>query len=96
MKILRLNPYSSSTSKTSAFFDVITSEGITIKGFTLVDGSNGLFVNCPSEKGKDGKYYEKVILPKELKEELTALAINEYNNNKGNPSQVKEPEEAPF
>jgi len=96
MKIVKLNPYNSSSSKTKAFFDAATEEGITIKGFTLVDGTNGLFVSCPSEKGKDGKYYEKVLLPKELKEELTALAISEYNANKGNASQVREPEEAPF
>lgn len=82
MKISRLNPYNG-TNKTRAFFDLVTGEGIEIKGFTLVDGTNGLFVSSPQEKSKDGKYFDRVILPKELKEELTTMAIAEYEKNKG-------------
>ncbi|MBU1098706.1 MAG: hypothetical protein CVV23_06425 [Ignavibacteriae bacterium HGW-Ignavibacteriae-2] len=77
MKIVRMNPYKGS-SKTSAFFDLETSEGIVVKGFTLVEGPNGLFVSAPSEKGKDDKYFDKVILPAELKKELNDLAIKSY------------------
>ncbi|MFA6596396.1 MAG: septation protein SpoVG family protein [Ignavibacteriaceae bacterium] len=80
MKISRLNPYNG-TNKTKAFFDAVTAEGIELKGFTLVDGSNGLFVSPPREKGKDGKYFDRVILPKELKDELTAMAIAEYEKH---------------
>ncbi len=47
-----MNPFNGS-SKTVAFFDVETEEGINIKGFTLVEGSNGLFASAPREKGKD-------------------------------------------
>ncbi len=81
MKVTRMNPYDGET-KTRAFFDVETQEGILIKGFTLVEGANGLFVGLPSEKGKDGKYYDKVVLPKELKNELTELALQEYEKVK--------------
>ena len=81
MKISRMNPFSGS-SKTVAFFDVETEEGINIKGFTLVEGSNGLFVGVPSEKGKDDKYYDRVYIPKELKEQLTEMAISMYNEMK--------------
>jgi DNA-binding cell septation regulator SpoVG len=52
MKISRLNPFDG-TSKTAAFFDIETEEGINIKGCTLVEGTNGLFVGVPSAKGKD-------------------------------------------
>ncbi len=81
MKISRMNPFDGS-SKTVAFFDVETEEGINIKGFTLVEGSNGLFVGVPSEKGKDDKYYDRVYVPKELKEQLTEMAISMYNEKK--------------
>jgi stage V sporulation protein G len=81
MKISRMNPFKGE-SKTVAFFDVETGEGINIKGFTLVEGSNGLFASAPREKGKDDKYYDRVYLPKELKEQLTEMAISMYNEIK--------------
>ena len=80
MKIIRMNPLKSDGSgKTAAFFDIQTDDGITIKGFRLVNGSNGLFLSFPDQKGKDGKYYETVILPKEMKNELEKMAIEEFN-----------------
>ena len=66
MKIIRLNKLQNNvTGKTVAFFDIQTNDGIIIKGFRIVNGSKGLFVSAPDEKGKDGKYYETVIFPKE-------------------------------
>ncbi|RPI73066.1 MAG: hypothetical protein EHM47_06870 [Ignavibacteriales bacterium] len=83
MKIVRMNHIkSNSGGKTAAFFDIQTNDGITIKGFKVVNGSNGLFVSSPNEKGKDGKYYETVILPKEMKDSLEKLAVDEYNKSK--------------
>jgi stage V sporulation protein G len=82
MKISRMNPFKSE-SKTAAFFDVLTDEGIIIKGFRLVNGENGLFLSVPDEKGKDGKYYDRIIMPKESKEKLEKMAIEEYNKLKG-------------
>jgi stage V sporulation protein G len=80
MKIVRLNKIDNSAGgKTVSFFDVETSDGIIIKGFRLVNGSNGLFLSAPNEKGKDGKYYDKVILPKDMKDSLEKIAIDEYN-----------------
>jgi len=78
MKISRMNPYEGNT-KTKAFFDIETDEGIVIKGFTLVEGTNGLFVSVPSEKGKDDKYYDKVLMSKELRTKLNDLALEKYN-----------------
>ena len=81
MKIIRINPSrSDSKSRTAAFLDVQTEDGIIIKGFRLVNGSNGMFLSSPDEKGKDGKFYEKVILPVEMKKELEQMAIEEFNN----------------
>jgi DNA-binding cell septation regulator SpoVG len=80
MKIIRMNPLKGeSKSRTAAFLDVQTNDGIILKGFRLVNGSNGMFLSAPDEKGKDGKFYEKVILPSELKGELEKMAIEEFN-----------------
>ncbi|MDP2302627.1 MAG: septation protein SpoVG family protein [Ignavibacteria bacterium] len=80
MKILRINPLQNSQDgKLVAFFDFETNDGIVIKGFKIVNGTNGLFIAGPSEKGKDGKYYDSVILPKEMKEELQKNAIDSYH-----------------
>lgn len=79
MKIVRMNKLNGE-GKTAAFLDIQTDDDIIIKGFRLVNDSNGLFLASPDEKGKDGKYYDKVILPNELKQKLTQLAIDEYNN----------------
>jgi stage V sporulation protein G len=83
MKIVRMNPLKeNSGSKTAAYFDIQTDDGIIIKGFKIVNGSNGLFVSSPSEKSKDGKYYDTVTLPKEMKDNLEKLALEEYNRSK--------------
>lgn len=80
MKIVRMNKLDTSRGgKTAAFFDVETPDGIIIKGFRLVNGSSGLFLSSPDEKGKDGKFYDRVTLPKEMKDSLEKLAIEEFN-----------------
>ncbi len=81
MKISRMNPFEGS-GKTVAFFDVETDEGFNIKGFTLVEGDNSLFIGAPREKGKDDKYYDRVYVPKELKDKLTEMAVSMYNETK--------------
>jgi stage V sporulation protein G len=77
-----MNPFNGS-GKTVAFFDVETDEGFNMKGFTLVEGDNGLFISLPREKGKDDKYYDRIYIPKELKEQLTEIASAMYNETKG-------------
>ena len=80
MKIIRINPLKNdSGGKTAAFFDIETNDGINIKGFRIVNGSNGLFISAPNDKGKDGKYYDNVILPKEMKSDVEKQAIEEFN-----------------
>ena len=79
MKIERMNK--GSWGKVRAFFDLATSDGFIIKGFKLIEGINGLFVSMPSQKGNDDEYYDTVwIDSKQLREELTTLALQEYQN----------------
>ena len=81
--------------KIVANFEVVSSEGFSMKGFKLVDGINGLFVSVPSQKGTDEqgntKYYDTIwIESKELRQELNDLAIETYNqkNNSNNSESV--------
>ena len=75
--------------KIKAFFDLITTDGFTIKGFKLVDGASGLFVSFPSQKGKDDEYYDTVWADKDVKDQLNKLAIEAYNGEQ-QPSTLDE------
>ena len=87
MKIDRMNR--GDWGKIKAFFDLITTDGFTIKGFKLVDGASGLFVSFPSQKGKDDEYYDTVWADKDVKDQLNKLAIEAYNGEQ-QPSTLDE------
>ena len=79
--------------KVRAFFDLTTQDGFTIKGFKLIEGINGLFVSVPSQKGNDDEYYDTVwIESKQLREELSTLAITEYQNPSDSSTNNMQPE----
>jgi DNA-binding cell septation regulator SpoVG len=77
---------SQSQSKLKAFFDLELDNGIVIKGLKVAEGPTGLFVGMPSEKDQNGKYWDKVYIPKELKEEVNQLALGEYRRLSGGGS----------
>lgn len=100
MTISRLFVLENSPGNTKAFIDFETNEGIILKGFKLVQGPTGLFVGAPSEKGKDGKWRESVIVPKELRDEINRAAVSEYNrlvmNNGAAPEPADSHNDLPF
>lgn len=72
-------PYSGS-SKTKAFIDLALDGTLVIKGLTLVEGKEGLFLSFPSAKGKKGKYYNSVYsMDKEWLKQLQDACIKKYN-----------------
>lgn len=72
-------PYNGN-SKTKAFVDLELDGTLVIKGLTLVEGKDGLFLSFPSTKGKDGKYYNSVYsLDKEWNKLLQDACIKKYN-----------------
>ena len=79
MKIERMNK--GSWGKIKAFFDLQTEDGFTIKGFKLVEGTNGLFVGFPSQKGGDDEYHDTVWVEKEVREQVIELAKREYESS---------------
>jgi len=84
MKVLNMK-LSSGSGNLKAFFDVETAEGMTIKGFKVADGKNGLFVGVPSEQDRNDKtkYWDRVLMSKELKAELSDIALQEYSKLTG-------------
>ncbi len=90
MKVLNMR-LAQGTSNLKAFFDVETSESITIKGFKVAQSATGLFVGMPSEKDQNGKWWDKVIMPKELKAELQEMALEEYRGLSGNTTPASPP-----
>lgn len=66
--------------KVVAFFDLITEDGFTIKGFKLVDNGNAKFAGFPSQKGNDGEYYPTVFAEKDIKEKVGKLAVAVFQN----------------
>tara|TARA_B110000014_G_C20067002_1_gene556140 strand:+ start:305 stop:748 length:444 start_codon:yes stop_codon:yes gene_type:complete len=90
LKIERMNP--GPWGKVKAFFDVVSSDGFTMKGFKLVDGINGLFVSVPSRQGTDDqgntKYYDNIwIESKDLRQNLHDVVIEAYNQKMNESSQ---------
>ena len=71
--------------KIKAFFDLITTDGFTIKGFKLIEGTNGMFGSFPSQKGKDDEYYDTVWADKDVKDQVNKLAIEAFH---GEPQPV--------
>jgi len=67
--------------KIRAFFDLRTEEGFTMKGFKLVEGINGLFVGFPSQKGSDDEYRDTIWAERELKDQVTQLAVKVYGQD---------------
>ena len=51
MKVINWKPYNKG--KLRGFFDVLTGEGFTIKGFKIMEGINGEFVSRPSQQDKN-------------------------------------------
>jgi stage V sporulation protein G len=81
---------------TKATFDVVTKEDITIKNFRIVDTGKGSFIGLPQEKGSDGEYYNRVGMARELKDELTELALSQFEEMGGDTGDDTDSTEGPF
>ena len=79
MQIERINK--GSWGKLRAFFDIRTDEGLVVKGFKIVEGSNGPFIGMPSQKNNDGEYFDTVYADQDLKGKITELAMAAYGSD---------------
>lgn len=77
LRMTRLNGESS----LKAFVDVSFAGVFIVRGIKVIEGTNGLFVGMPREKGKDGKWYNIAYpITKEFKELLSELVLKAYEN----------------
>ena len=74
-----------------AYFDLTTAGGFTIKGFRIINGSNGLFVGFPSVKDKEGEYNDTIWCDKQKRQEVNEMAINHYNSKEEGVSTTPPP-----
>ena len=72
-------PYNGN-SRTKAFIDLTLDDTLVIKGLTLVEWENKLFLSFPSKKGSDNNFHDTIyILDKEYKKKLEKACIKKYN-----------------
>lgn len=77
LRLTRLN----NDSSLKAFVDVSFAGVFIVKGLKVIEGSNGLFVGMPREKGKDGKWYSIAYpITKEFKELLSEIVLKAYES----------------
>jgi stage V sporulation protein G len=74
-KIFKMNNHAS----LKAFASITVNDAILIKGFKVIDGSNGPFVSMPQDQGKDKKWYDSVrCLHPEIKQQITDEILGAY------------------
>ena len=77
LKVVRLHRFEGE-SKLKAFADVAIGDFL-VKGLRVVQGSKGLFLSMPQEKGKDGKWYKAFLpLTKEAHQSLSDTVLSAY------------------
>lgn len=87
MKVnITVRPYSGK-SNTKAFVELKLDGHFIIKGLTLVEGKNGLFLSFPATKGKDGKFYNSIYsMDKDWVAHFQKACIKKYEESTSNKS----------
>ena len=68
---------------TIGFADITLDESLVMKGVKLLKGKYGAWLGFPSQKGKDGKFYDIVFpITKELREDMTQAVLAESGYDK--------------
>ena len=80
IKVVRIKKIQSNN-HLKAFVDISFNDALTIKGFKVVQGENGLFVGMPSTLNKDnGKWYESVhCTNEEVQADLSNTVLTAYS-----------------
>ena len=66
--------------KIKAFADIMLDDTYVVKGFRVVEGSEGLFVGFPQQNGKNGKWYDVFqAVNDEAKSRLSEIVMTSYS-----------------
>lgn len=77
---VKIKKYDSKALK--GFATITLDRVLVVSGLTIIEGSKGLFVTMPQNKGKDGKYHDSVFpLTKELRNEISETVLKAFNEN---------------
>ena len=72
-----------SNGKLKALVDAKVGGLLAIKGFSVTEGSKGLFVSMPRQVGKDGRWYDTMTpLDKSLKDEIQNKILEAYDRER--------------
>lgn len=78
--ITRFVRYEEGRGLLKAFCDVSLGEHCLIRGVRVVEGKGGLFVSLPRQLGRNGKWYDSVVLMSpEAKAGLTDAVLRAYH-----------------
>lgn len=83
VKVNRMHRFEDNEKNIKAFADIEINSSLLIKGLTVRNGSKGIFVSMPRQKGKDNKWYETVrALSTEVKDQIVSIVLEAYENEK--------------
>ena len=69
-----------SDSKLKAYADVKVAGSLLLRGFSVFQGENGLFVAFPRRANKDGKWFETVtVMDEKLGREIKDMVLEAYD-----------------
>lgn len=86
-------PIKAKDSKVKAFASVTLDKAICITGIRIIDGSKGLFISFPQQKGSDEEYHDVVFpITKEAREGFSKKILEAYKKQ----DQSGTDEEVPF
>ena len=89
----KIFPLKRKDSKVKAFASVTLDKVICITDIRIIDGSKGLFISFPQQKGSDGEYYDVVFpVTKEAREGFSKKILDAYKKQ----DQSGTDEELPF
>lgn len=79
---VKVFPFKSKDSKVKAFASVTLDKVICITGIRVIEGSKGLFISFPQQKGSDEEYHDIVFpITKEGREGLQKKVIEAYKKD---------------
>lgn len=86
-------PIKGKDSKVKAFASVTLDKAICITGIRIIDGSKGLFISFPQQKGSDDEYHDVVFpVTKEAREGFSKKILEAYKKQ----DQSATDDEVPF
>lgn len=63
-----------------AFADVKIGDSLIVKGFSVFNGKNGIFVSMPKKVGKEGKWFEVLTpLSDQFRQEIEEKVLEAYD-----------------